>query len=272
MNIQRYVRPDTIEDEYELIHNEKGVPIGGGAWTRMNKGGIDLAVDLSRLDLRYIREKEGSIALGAVTTARDVETSEVLTKVFGSLFSHAMAHIVGVQLRNIVSVGGTVAGGYGFSDLITVLLALEASLVFYREGEMPLESYLQERPGGARLLQEVLIPADKGNGTHAAVKSAFQSVRKTRTDFAVLNAAAVRKAEGWRIAVGARPGAARLAPEAAKILDESVSTAASLAEAAKKAGEAAAEELSFGTDLRGSAEYRTEICSVLVRRCIEEAT
>jgi CO/xanthine dehydrogenase FAD-binding subunit len=262
MNIQRYVRPDRIADAYDLIHKEKGVPIGGGAWTRMNRGGIDLAVDLSGLGLRYIRVKEKRAALGAMTRARDVETSKELQGAFGSLFSDAAAHIVGVQLRNIVSVGGTVSGGYGFSDLNTALLALEASVTFYREGQMPLEDYLEKRPDGARLIEEILIPM----GT---VKAAFQSVRKTRTDFAVLNAAVVRRPEGWRIAVGARPGAARLSLQAARILDEE-GDGGPTAEAAKRAGEAAAEELSFGKDLRGSAEYRKEISSVLVRRCVEE--
>ena len=122
----------------------------------------------------------------------------------------------------------------------------------------------------------VTIPAGEACG-------AYTSMRKTRTDFAVLNAAAVRRlpdgsgrkggaaraANGgsWRIAVGARPGAAQLCPKAAEVLGVEPKPTRELAE---EAGRAAAAELSFGSDVRGSGEYRKQICEVLIRRVIEE--
>lgn len=42
-------------------------------------------------------------------------------------------------------------------------------------------------------------------------------------------------------------------------------------ETAKKAGEIAAEELHFGSNNRGSGEYRKELSKVLVKRAILEA-
>lgn len=265
MKIQRYVRPKSLDEAYSLVRDEKGFLIGGGAWSRMNARSVELAVDLSSLDLRYIKAGAERIEIGAMSTARDIETSAELQKVFGSLFSDAVAHIVGVQMRNIVTAGGTVGGKYGFSDLLTVLLALDARLALYGEGEVPIEDYLggngKSASNKAKLVEKIVVDTSE-------VKSAFTSMRKTHTDFAVLNAAAAFKNEGWRIAVGARPGVAKLSQEAAKVPGGEGKPDAGTA---AKAGSAAAQELSFGGDLRGSSEYRKQICETLVKRSIEEA-
>ena len=48
-----------------------------------------------------------------------------------------MSHIVGVPFRNCATVGGSVFSRFGFSDLTCALLALDASVVLYRGGELP---------------------------------------------------------------------------------------------------------------------------------------
>jgi CO/xanthine dehydrogenase FAD-binding subunit len=260
MKIQRYVRPKSLDEAYSLARDEKGFLLGGGAWSRMNSRTIDLAVDLSSLDLQYIKTGENRVEIGAMTTARDIETSADLRKALGSFLSDAVSHIVGVQLRNIITVGGTVAGKYGFSDLLTCLLALDAKVGLYGDGEVPIEEFLGSRSNGAKLVEKLVI--ETGD-----VKGAYASVRKSHTDFAVLNAAAVRRGGSWRVAVGARPGSAQLSPEAAKQIGSGKTPSGDIA---AKAGEAAASELSFGGDLRGSADYRKQICSVLVKRAIME--
>ena len=261
MKIQRYVRPKSLDEAYSLVRDEKGFLIGGGAWSRMNARTIDLAVDLSSLDLRYITTKSSRLEIGAMATARDIERSSEVEKAIGSILSDAVAHIVGVQLRNIITVGGTVAGKYGFSDLITALLALDAKVALYNEEEITLEEYLGSKSSGPKLIEKVII--ETGD-----VQAAYTSVRKSHTDFAVLNVAAACRGGKWRVAVGARPGPAVLSAEAEKSL---ASTSTPSEEDARKAGDAAASELNFGSDLRGSSDYRKEICGVLVRRAIEEA-
>ena len=43
----------------------------------------------------------------------------------------ALRHIIGVQLRNTATVGGSVWGRFGFSDVITLLLAMDTLVVLY---------------------------------------------------------------------------------------------------------------------------------------------
>jgi len=261
MEISTFVRAASLDEAYTLVHEQKGFPVGGGAWSRLNARRVDLAVDLSALGLRYIRKKGSMIEIGAMSTARDIETSRELQAAFGRLFSDTAAHIVGVQMKNIVTVGGTVAGRYGFSDLNTTLLATGAEVVLYKEGTVGFDEFLSNRSNGPILIEKILVPA-------AGLSGAFTTVRTTVNDFPILNTAAVHSDTGWRIAVGARPGAARLAVEAAKTLGAEKSPDSLLI---GKAAEQAAAELSFGSDIRGSGEYRTAVCTTLVKRAVQEA-
>jgi len=272
MEISRLERPKTLDEAYGHIVERKAFPLGGGAWSRMSSKTVELAVDLSALDLRYIREKGEQIEIGAMATARDIETSVLLEKTFGPMLRKAVSHIVGVQMRNIVTVGGTVAGRYGFSDLNTALLALDATVVLYRGGERSLESFLSsssatsadEHDGAADnlpiLIEKIVIGTKSGHG-------AFQSVRNTTADLPILNVAAAYGKSGWRIAVGARPGSARSAKKAMAILGTNARPELAVI---REAALAAAQEMSFGNDLRGTAEYRADVCPALVRRAIAE--
>ncbi len=260
MEISKYVRPQSLEEAYSLLADKKAFLIGGGAWSRMNSRKVKLAVDLSSLDLRFIKKNGNTIEIGAMTTARDLETSSDLNQAFNGLFQNAVAHIVGVQMRNLITVGGTVGGKFGFSDLNTVLLALDAKVVLYKQGEVDFETFLSGRTDGPALIEKIVIDTDNVHGT-------YEGVRIARTDFSILNTCAVRRNGEWRVAVGARPGSARLSAKAAELLG---SEAKPNEELAKKAGGAAAEELDFGNDVRGTAEYRTSVCRSLVKRAIQE--
>jgi CO/xanthine dehydrogenase FAD-binding subunit len=260
MEISTYVRPQSLEEAYSLLADKKAFLIGGGAWSRMNSRKVELAVDLSSLDLRFIKKSGTTIEIGAMTTVRDLETSTELNKAFNGLFQKAVAHIVGVQMRNLITVGGTVGGKFGFSDLNTVLLGLDAKVALYKQGEIDFEKYLTGRTEGPALIEKLIIDTDKVHGAYAGV-------RISRTDFSILNACAVCRNGAWRIAVGARPGSARLSVKAAEILGTETNPDEKLA---RKAGEAASQELDFGNDVRGTAEYRTSVSRSLVKRAIQE--
>ncbi|HWR12191.1 MAG TPA: FAD binding domain-containing protein [Rectinemataceae bacterium] len=262
MEIGRYERPKTMDEAYSLIVGQRGLPIAGGAWTHLAVKKAALVVDLSDLDLRYIRDSGDAIEIGAMATARDLEISPLLTANFGNLFREATSHLVGVQLRNVITAGGTVAGKFGFSDLVTALTALNASLCFYGAGCADMAGFLTAPRDKPFLLEKIVVK--KG------AAAAFQSLRATANDFAILNAcAAFVEGAAWRVAVGARPAVSRLSPAAAEILGRE---GAPGVETAGRAGAAAAAELSFGEDTRGSAEYRRDLCAVLVKRAVMEAS
>ena len=117
-------------------------------------------------------------------------------------FAHSVEHIVGVQFRNCATVGGSVFGRFGFSDVLTLLLALDARVVFQGAGEMSLEEFCA-RPPFRDILIRVIVP----KGTEGTV---YLSQRNSATDFPVLTCAIARREGAFRFSIGARPGRARV--------------------------------------------------------------
>jgi CO/xanthine dehydrogenase FAD-binding subunit len=262
MEFHQLVLAQTIEEAYEAVKDRGATILGGATWLRITAKHLDYAVDISDLGLSYIRETGDRIEIGATTTLRSLETDSLLASRYGGLFARTLGHIVGVQLRNLSTIGGSLAGRYGFSDVATLFLALEAQLDIYPSGLMNLEDYMAAADHGPHLIRSVSIPAHP-------VPAAFQTIRITHSDFPILNAAAAYTNKGWRIAVGARPGRAQLAKSAMQALGTEAKPGADLI---ARAARLSAEELGFGKDIRADEEYRKTVCPVLVRRAVEEAS
>ncbi|MCY6959280.1 FAD binding domain-containing protein [Clostridium sp. ZC22-4] len=259
MRIKEYFKPSTLEQAYNVLQDKNATIIGGGTFLRLGAKKIDSALDLSDLGLDIIEDKEDKVEIGAMATLRQVEIDEALKNNFGGAISKSAAVIMGVQFRNVATAGGSVAGRYGFSDFITSLLALDTYVELYKGGKITLKEFLETKGKIKDIVTKIIIMKDNR-------KASFQNIRNTSTDFAILNAAASRVENKVKISVGARPGVAKLAEKAMEFLEGSELNE----ETAIKAGEIASEELSVGSDIRGSLEYRKELCKALVKRAIME--
>lgn len=258
-SINEVARPETIEEAYRLLTAKtNNAVLGGGAFLRLGSRKVGTAIDLSRLNLDGIEEQEDTIRIGAMTTFRAVETSRILHSWFSGVLPKAVSNVVGVQLRNIVTVGATVHGKYGFSDLITALLVLDAAVELYEGGMVPLGVFL-DRPRRKDILLRLWLKKEPR-------QAAYQVFRNSAGDLPILNAAVSRLGGEWTIAAGARPLVARVAAGASARLAEGGLSS----ENVELAAATAAEELSFGTNARGSAEYRRTLCRVLVKRAVTE--
>ena len=254
LDIREYIIPQSLEDAAALVRKSPANRIvGGGCWLRMERRPYGTWVDLSALGLDQIHAEDGWVQIGSGCTLRMLEVSELLRDTFGSCFADCVSSIVGVQFRNCATVGGSVYGRFGFSDLCTLLLSLEADVLLHSRGAVPMEEFLRTPRHGERdLLLGVRIPQD-------GRRAAFAAFRRTATDLPVLNTAVSVSGASWRIAVGARPAAAALARQAGARL----ASGAAPAEAACTASE----ELRFGDNMRGSGAYRKALCRVLVAQC-----
>jgi len=263
MNIEEYVKPRSVDEAWSLLSgNDEAAIIGGGAWLHRGRRKLALAIDLFETGLDYIRWQDDELEIGAMTTYRQLETTPEVLEFCSGLVARSVRDIVGVQMRNIFTVGGTVAGRFGFSHLNCALLALGAQVEFHQAGRISLADHLAGEGPRQDILTKVVV--DK-----TAVRGSFQAVHQSRNDFAALAVAAVRNTEQTVIAVGARPGRARLAAAAMAHLADSAAGADGSA-LAVQAGELAATELDFGDDQRASAEYRRLVCPALVERALKE--
>ena len=258
-SFKNYLAVTSLEEAYsELLKNKKNIVLGGTSYLRMGNVAYNTAIDLSNLSLNYIKEEEKYVHIGAMVSFRDLETNEITQKLFDGILDRCVRGIIGVQFRSNVTVGATVFSKYGFSDLIPTLLAMGATVVPYDGGEISLEDYLKETELRRDILVEVKIKKD-GRGS-------FQSIRKSKTDYAIINTCVTKTEAGIRVAIGVRPGKAVLSYKAMEILNSNEISD----EVIDRACEAMGEEVSFGSNMRGTGEYRRAVSKTLVKRAIKE--
>ena len=253
------VQPDNLAEAYQILSDKRNNTIlGGCAFLKMGSKRISTAIDLSNLNLDYIKEQDGCIEIGAMTSLREIETHPLLKEYFNGVLPKSVNNIIGVQFRNGVTVGASVYSKYGFSDLITALLALDTEVELYKSGKMPLVDFLN-KPYEKDILVKLRIKINNRNAVYLCL-------RKSASDYAVLNVAVSKLDDQWTVVVGARPSKAAIAISASVALSKGNLSSEEIETAAHKA----AEELSFGTNMRGTAEYRKALCRVLVKRGIME--
>ena len=253
LKIKSYVKVNSLAEAYELNQKKTARILGGMVWMKMGNRAISTAIDLSGLGLDAISENDDEFVIGCMTPLHDLETNEALNTYTHGAMKESLCHIVGVQFRNCATVGGSIYGRYGFSDVLTMFLALNASVELYKGGIVPLSEYAQ-RPYDRDILVRVIVPKEQA-------AFCYQSVRNSQTDFPVLTCAAAKTAGGFRVAIGARPGKAvlyTLQPNAAETPELT---------AARFAAEVRA-NIRTESNMRGSAEYRNHLAGVLVKRAV----
>ncbi len=139
--IKNYVVAESLEQAYELNQKKNNVILGGTAWLKMGNRNIQTAIDLSNLGLDTIEEDDESFKIGCMCTLRQLEVDKNLNSYFDGAIEKSLIHIVGVQFRNCATIGGSVYSRFGFSDVLTCLLALDTYVELYKGGIIPLEVY-----------------------------------------------------------------------------------------------------------------------------------
>jgi len=129
-----YYVPDSIEETLDLLHEH-----GDGA--KLLAGGQSLVpamnfrvvqpgvlIDLNQIaELRYIREAESTLQVGAMTRERALEFDRVISKRV-PLLTEVMPHIAHPQIRNRGTLGGSLVNADPAAELPVIMLALDARL------------------------------------------------------------------------------------------------------------------------------------------------
>lgn len=256
LTIKEYIKAASLEQAYELNQKRANRIIGGMLWMKMGKERIHTAIDLSGLGLDTIEETENEFVIGCMVTLRQLECHDGLAKWSGGFIRESVKDIVGVQFRNLATVGGSLFGRFGFSDVLTAFLALDTEVELYKRGRVPLEEFAGEKPDND-ILVRVIVKKSRG-------RYIYLSHRNTKTDFPVLAIAVSSNKNGIRVVAGARPQRAMIVTTGRTCCQKG---ACRQEEAEKYAKELAA-EIPVGSNMRASAEYRRHLARVLIRRGI----
>ena len=276
-----YAAPSTVAEAVSLLQQHGGeAKILAGGQSLMPLLNMRFArptalIDLGRLtDLDYIREENGTLAIGAMTTKRSVERSD-LVKSRQPLLHASTTWIAHPQIRNRGTVGGSMAQADPAAEYPAVALALDAEFVIVGpDGQRSVAAsdffvtYLTTALEENEVLTEIRVPVlPEGTGW------SIQEVARRHGDFAMVGAVATlglggSSCDSARVVlfgVGATPQRASSVEQA--LIGQAASEAL-FAEAAEKAAEGLEDTIS---DVHASADYRRHLARVLTRRALAEA-
>ena len=257
ITIQKYVRAQSLEEAWTLNQKRTNRVLGGMLWLRLGRGSVGTAIDLCDLGLNAIEENEEEFSIGAMVTLRDLELHPGLNDYTQGAVRNAVKDIVGVQFRNMATLGGSIWGRFGFSDVLTVFLGLDSYVELYKGGIVPLEVFASMKKDKDILVRLIV--------KKAPVKIVYTAMRNQRTDFPVLTCAVSQLGGEYRAVIGARPGRAMVLRDEARLLWEGLTP-----ESAGAFAKAVAEKVPTEGNVRGSAAYRSHLAGVLTRRAMLE--
>ena len=276
-----YVAPKTLEDALRLVerHGDEAKLLAGGhsllPLMKLRLAQPRYVIDIGRLrGMNYIREENGHIAIGALTTHAEIESSTFL-RAKCPLLPETAAAIGDVQVRNRGTLGGSLAQADPAADYPAAALALDVEIIAASSTgtrTIPADEFFLDmlttalRPG--EILSQVRVaPLAPHAGT------VYEKLRQRASGFAIVGVAARLMLGNDATIENISIGVTGLGPKAfraaavEKVLRGKKPSAKLFAEAARQAAHGI-EPLS---DLHASADYRREMAAVHTRRALVRA-
>ncbi len=232
-------------------------------------------IDLGRIgELRYVKDAGPALAVGALTTHWMIESSPLVQRK-APILAECASRIGDVQVRNMGTIGGSLAHADPAADYPAAVLALGAELTAQGAGGQRTIAAANFFTGlfstalrPDEILVEVRVPPFP-----TRTGSAYLKFPHPASGFAVVGVAAVVTLDGKGRCERARIGVTGVAPVAyraratedaltGKLLDDQVIAAAA---------EMAPQGVEPNEDLFASAEYRRHLARVFTKRTLQTA-
>jgi xanthine dehydrogenase iron-sulfur cluster and FAD-binding subunit A len=276
---ENYYSVSTVDEALQLLteHGERARIIAGGTdilieLDRGQRQGIDALVDISRVpELSNIDLADGVIDLGPLVTHNHIIADPRMTQ-YALPLAQACWEVGAPQIRNRATIAGNLITASPANDTITPLVAMDATITLASmrgERRVPIrEFYTGLRKTVMQpdeMLTQISFPA-LGDTTRAM----FYKLGLRRAQaISVVNAAVVLHMDGdtivdAAITLGSVAPTILRVPDAESVLRERTLIPETIQEAAQRA----ATTPSPIDDVRGTAEYRTEMVRVLVSRML----
>ena len=272
--IQTFCRPTDWQTLEKLLSDpeKKAAPIILSTRPKeVFRRDTETAIDLTEMDLSYIRKNGQTIEIGSMTNLQMLVESQELSSMLSKGLCVAARRMARINMRNQASVSGVLMDFEGPGDLPAVLMAIGSNVIIRKGDQTRKESLNDFCQAGCKLNSGELMAAIEFPAELPGALS-FDHVARTPQDQATVFAAAYLENKAGQITKAgvAVAGTTPYWRELSKA-EEALTGKAYTAELAQTAAAFAAEGADPVSDFRGSKEYRTAVSVVLVRRSIENA-
>jgi carbon-monoxide dehydrogenase medium subunit len=266
-----YAAPSTLEEALKLASSGEGKLLAGGMslipLMKLRLASPESVIDLGRIPgLAGISESGGVISIGAMTTHHAVETSPLIRGKI-PLLAETASQIGDVQVRNMGTIGGSVAHADPAADYPAALVALEA-VIHLRSADSDrridasdffLDAFTTAMEPG-EIIVDVQIGAEKPSEGFK-----YEKVPHPASGFPVVGVAARIHQVAGKVTL-ARIGVTGMASHAfrARNAEEVLENGGSIADACAMVGEG----VDANSDLYASADYRRHLARVHAARAV----
>jgi aerobic carbon-monoxide dehydrogenase medium subunit len=277
----QYHAPATLQEALALLDRHQGdAKVLAGSQSLIPLMKLRLAQPAHLVDLRKlpglvgISESGDALQIGAMTTHRAIEASELLRTRLPVL-PEAASLIGDTQVRNLGTIGGSLAHADPSADWPAVAIALDASvLIASKRGERtmkaeelitgPLTTALEP----SEILVQVRVPFPPPRAG-----STYEKVPHPASRFAVVGVAAAVTLDDRGTVRSARVAVTGLAPKIARAraTEQALIGKSPNETAIDAAAASAAEGIQIRGDLSGSAAYKAHLLSVTAGRALRRA-
>jgi carbon-monoxide dehydrogenase medium subunit len=273
-----YSAPADLKEALGLLAGGDAKVLAGGMslipLMKLRLAAPERVVDISRIPgLSYIKEDAGAIHVGAMTTHYEVESSPLLRGKC-PLLAETASNIGDVQVRNMGTIGGSIAHADPAADYPAALMALEAKVRLVSaksDRTLAIGDFLVDtmttavEPG--ELVLELILPVEGGSTGVSYLKMA-----QPASGFALVGVAARVAKSGGKVSL-VRVGVTGLAGKAyrAANVETLLAGTAGSADDIRKAAAVVADGVDANSDLYASADYRAQMARVYTARALAAA-
>ena len=274
-----YHAPSTVEEALSLLNDDADAKVLAGGHSLIPMMKLRLSepsalVDIGKISgLSYINESGGALAIGGTTSYYDIINSDAVQQ-NAPVLAEAAAIVADPQVRNMGTIGGSLAHADPAADLPAVMLALGAEMVATSAGgsrTISADDFFVDLFTTAleanEILTEVRIPA-QGAGSGAA----YAKMANKASHFAIVGVAASVTVSGGSV-TAARIGVTGAGSSASRASDseERLVGSSGDADAIRSAAGRASNGIEMNEDVHASAEYREHLTKVFALRAITAA-
>jgi carbon-monoxide dehydrogenase medium subunit len=273
-----YAAPSSLQEALGLLEDPDAKVIAGGhsllPLMKLRLAQPKLLVDIGRIPgLAYVRSEDGVLAIGAMTTYRDIQLSQDVHQ-RAPVLAEAAHEVGDPQVRAKGTLAGSLAHADPAGDIPAVALALGGVVRAVGSGgerDIDLDGFfvdmlttsLQER----EIIREVRLkvqPAGSG--------AAYQKFDQPASHYALTGVCAIISLSGGTISE-ARIGVTGVGPKAYRptAVEQALVGKAPEEEAVKAAVQSVADGIDVQGDIHASPEYRAHLARVLTRRAVLQA-
>jgi putative selenate reductase FAD-binding subunit len=262
--IQEFFKPQTMAEAVALKdkYQDEAEFIAGGTDVncRDATGAVEKVIGIEQLELNQISKTDAALSIGAGVTIQELIDSP---KVPDQL-TIAAGHFVNRNIRNIATIGGNIASNKTTSNLIPILIGLDAELKLAgSEPSVSVYDYITQEM--SRLIESITISSE-----NLKKRYGLRKFSHTANDISIITAAVTFNIQNEilsnvRVAAGGvNKHVVRLAKLEKKLEGNKLPVRTEIEDTVKKT-------VSPLKDIRGWVQFKKYLAGVLISDCIHNA-